>query len=573
MIKIINHAVLVMLVVLACTSCGVGMNHKLLLLAEEQLMQKTDSCEVLLNQVSFDDLNDEDKALHGLISSWLLYRQYAKDIPEEPLQTAFNYFHDSQDPLRKAQVYFLRSVIHKDQNRGLPSEWTEDLYSACLAIEKTDDYLLASQIYQNYSTTFTHVKQYDEAKVWVDKFVNAARKSGNKGEYVQALIYKSENSLHCEEARVQREIGSTDGNLIARHTRFTDAFTAIYTALDIAKKNEMKVALGRIYTQLSIYHSFCQQLDSLLYYAKLSVKTNEELYAKGLRKEATNYVTLSDAYRKLGQADSAIYYAQKTLSTPGTPLRNKKVAAQMMYLVYSELKNDYKTSLMWMRRFNELEEMINKESIASNVDAAQNAAKREQEKSILRQENKHTTDWLVWSIVIGALIIAGITVRLVLNRRKYLKQLKLQEAEFNHMIDEMRSKNDEIGSVPVVSDAASADDVPDEVVLTGNTKEQLKVNVSSILYLTSDSNYIKVYHLDDEGKVQSKMIRQTMTAIESQLKSFPHIVRCHRAFIVNLQHVKSALSTTSGLLLTFDVDVEHVPVSKTYISLIKNSLK
>lgn len=556
-----------------CASCGGGKSHDTLLLAEEQVTKSADSCDVLLQSIDVNELSTEDKALHGLISSWLLYRQYASEIPEEPLQAAFDFYHDSKDPRRRAQVYFLRAVIHNDQKRGQPSEWMEDLYSACLAIEQTDDYLLASQIYQNYSAQFTHLRRYDDARPWVEKFVEAARKSGNTGEYVQALIYKSENCMRAEEARVQKELGTTDGKEIARHANFKEGFAAIYKAKAIAEEKDMKVALGRIYTQLSVCHSNNQNLDSLLYYAKLSVTTNEQLHAQGIRKEATNYLTLCDAYRKLGQADSAIYYATKTFDTPGTPLRNKQVAAHLLYNIYADLKNDYKLSMEWMRRYNQLADSVNQTTIASNIKAVQDAAVSEQEKSSLKEEKQQTLGWLKWSIALGMAIVIAILMLMVRNRRRYHQQLQEKEAEFNRMIDDMRSKMEASKSQDAAKPAAAfavEAAAPSEIItLIGNTKDTISVNAASILFLTSDSNYIKVFHLDPDGRVQSKMIRQTMTSIESQLKDYPHIVRCHRAFIVNLQHAKSAKSTSSGLLLSLDSTAEQVPVSKTYLSFIK----
>lgn len=563
-------------VALICVSCGGDQSHKTLLEAERYVTDNTDSCAILLKKVDLDNLNEEDKALYGLISSWLLYRQYVKEIPEEPLRTAFEYFHDGNNPLRRAQVYFLRGVIHADQLRGKESEWMEDLYSASLAIEQTDDYLLASQIYQNYSTKFTHVQRYEEARVWVDKFVEAARMSGRQGEYVQALIYKSENCLKAEEKRVEKEYNTTDGNLIAKHGDFNEAFSTIYKALGIAQQNNFRVALGRIYTQLTLCHSTCQNLDSLLYYAELSVRTNEQLHEEGVRKEATNYVLLCDAHRKLGHADSAIFYAMKTMDTDGTPLRNKRAAAHLLYNIYADLKGDYKTSMEWMKVFNQLTDSINQSNITANINAVQTAAISEQEKSSLKKENKHTLDWLIWSVVIGATVIIAISVILIINRRRYHRELQKKEEELNRMICDMHHKTGQTKEQPsVISETDDGkDNSPSDIItLTGNTKEKVTVNASSILFITSDSNYIRIFHLDAEGKVQSKMIRQTMTSIESQLKNYPHIVRCHRAFIVNLQHAKNAKSTSAGLLLALDATTERVPVSKTYISFIKSRMQ
>lgn len=575
-----SNICLLLYVLLAFISCDGDQYHHRLLLAEEQVTQSADSCARLLRDIPVEKLQGEDVHLYSLVHSWMLYRQYAKEIPEEPLQTAYEYYRECQNPLRRAQAYFLHAVISQDQKRGQPSQWMEDLYSACLAIGQTDDYLLASQIYQNYGSRLTQLERYDEGLVWIEKFVDAAQRCGHRGEYVQALIMKSNNRLYAEDARVKQEYQTQEGTVIAQHTHFEEAFAAIYAALSIARQHQMEVELGRIYNQLSICHSRCQRPDSTLYYARMSVLINEKLYAEGKRKELPHYLTLADAHRKLGNADSALYYARKTFDTPGMPLRNRRVAAQLMYNIYDNLKGDYLASLNWMRICNQINDSINQMTIATNLEAVQDAAVSEQEKATLRTEKQHTVHWLLWISVIGLLTIVCISFRLYYNRRLYHRHLLEQEDDFNRRIDEMRNRMEEIKPEPhsqetteVLQNLQNPDiQVPDRITLTGSTREQIEVEPSSILFLTSESNYVKVLILDADGKVQSKMLRQTMNNIESQLNVYPYIIRCHRAFIVNLQHVRHATTSSAGLQLSLDVTSLRVPVSKTYLPVVKASL-
>ncbi|MBQ0056613.1 MAG: LytTR family transcriptional regulator DNA-binding domain-containing protein [Bacteroidales bacterium] len=547
--------------ILTFTSCSDDAYHRHLLLAEEQVTQNADSCARLLEAIPIDELHGEDEALYGLVHSWLLYRQYAKEIPEEPLQKAYDYYHDSRDPHRRAQVFFLHSVISQDQKRGQPSQWMEDLYSACLAIGETDDYLLASQIYQNYGSRLTQIDRFDEGLVWIEKFVDAAQKSGHRGEYVHALIMKSHNRLYAEGARVKQELQTSEGAAIAQHANFEAAFAPIYTALAIARQYGMELELGRIYNQLSVCHSRCQQSDSTLFYARLSVLLNEKLYAQGKRKELPHYLALADAYRKMGNADSAIFYARKTFETPGMPLRNRRVAAQLIYNTYDDLKGDYQASLHWMRIFNQLKDSIDQGTIASNLKAVQDAAASEHENAVLRTEKQHTIHWLLWISAICFLVISAISYRLYHNRRLYHRHIHELEDDFNRRINE---QNFAIQNTEIRNE--------ERIVLTGSTREQIEIEPSSILFLTSESNYVKVFHLDCDGKVQSKMLRQTMNNIEAQLNVYPFIIRCHRAFIVNLQHVRHASTSNAGLQLSLDVSSLSVPVSKTYISIVKARL-
>lgn len=571
-----------LLVLLALTSCSEGTYLRQLLLAEEQVTKDADSCAHLLQEIPVEELHGEEEALYGLVHSWLLYRQYAKEIPEEPLQTAYDYYRTSNDPHRRAQVHFLHAVIGLDQKRGQPSLWMEDLYSACLAIEQTDDYLLASQIYQNYGSQLTQINRFDDALIWIDKFVDAAERSGHRGEYVQALIMRSNNRLYAEDARVKQELQTSDGNCIAQHTHFDEAFASIYAALALAQEYQMELELGRIYNQLSIYHSRCQQPDSTLYYARLSVSLNERLHASGKRKELPHYLSLADAHRKLGNADSAVYYARKTFDTTGMPLRNRRVAAQLLYNIYADLKGDYQTSLEWMRISKQLDDSINQITIASNLEAVEDVAASEQEKAALRNEKQHTLCWLVWTAILCFLAIVSILYRLHQNRQKYRRQFQELEEDFNRRINEMRTRMEEVKVEKVSNETTKVPQSQplqnpepqqeNRLILTGNTREQIEVQPSSILFLTSESNYVKVIILDNEGRVQSKMLRQTMSNIESQLNAYPYIIRCHRAYIVNLQHVRHASTSSAGLLLTLDATNQHVPVSKTYISIVKASM-
>lgn len=577
-----RSAYILLLIIPTIVSCKEDSYHHQLLLAEEQVVQNVDSCARLLNEIPTEELQGENEALYGLIHSWLLYRQYAKEIPEEPLQKAYEYYRESKDPQRKAQVYFLHAVINQDQKRGHPEQWMEDLYSACLAIEHTDDHLLASQIYQNYGSHLTQMGRFDEALIWIDKFVDAAKRSGHRGEYVQALISKSNNRLYAEDARVKQKYQTSEGTIISQHTQFEEAFDYIYQALAIAQQYKMEVELGRIYNQLSIYHSRCQRPDSTLFYARCSVLLNERLYAQGKRKELPHYLMLADAHRKLGNADSAIYYARKTYNTPGMPLRNRRAAAQLIYNVYDNLKKDYLASLNWMRICNQLNDSINQVTIATNLEAVQIAAVSEQEKATLRTEKRYTMHWLYWTAFLCFLVIVVFTYRLYHNRQLYLRHFQEQEEDFNRRINEMRTKEEELRaeksrnvaeedlqSTPLQTPEIQ---LADQIVLTGSTREQIEVETSSILFLTSESNYVKVLYLDTDGKVQSKMLRQTMNNIESQLNAYPHIIRCHRAFIVNLQHVRHASTSTAGLQLSLDATTLRVPVSKTYLSIVKASL-
>ena len=102
----------------------------------------------------------------------------------------------------------------------------------------------------------------------------------------------------------------------------------------------------------------------------------------------------------------------------------------------------------------------------------------------------------------------------------------------------------------------------------GNTRDMLDISVKDLIYIESEGNYIKVTYLHD-GNVQQKMIRNTLKQIEQMVLSFNHIIRCHRAFLVNTHQVIKIDGNARGYYLTLRNCSQEVPVSRAYTTLIK----
>lgn len=101
------------------------------------------------------------------------------------------------------------------------------------------------------------------------------------------------------------------------------------------------------------------------------------------------------------------------------------------------------------------------------------------------------------------------------------------------------------------------------ITLSGKTKEQLVLNPENILYIEASGNYVDIHFWEDE-KVSRRMLRTTIQQMENVLKVYPTIIRCHRAFIVNISYIEKATSNHHGLLLVLKTIDKEVPVSRTY---------
>ena len=110
------------------------------------------------------------------------------------------------------------------------------------------------------------------------------------------------------------------------------------------------------------------------------------------------------------------------------------------------------------------------------------------------------------------------------------------------------------------------------VTLTGSTSESATVKVPDLLYIEAVGNYVKVYHLKD-GQVKTDMLRATSKQIEDELREHPMIVRCHRAFLVNLQQVERINSKSGTMQLLIKHCKDSIPVSRSNIAHVKDAIK
>ena len=84
-------------------------------------------------------------------------------------------------------------------------------------------------------------------------------------------------------------------------------------------------------------------------------------------------------------------------------------------------------------------------------------------------------------------------------------------------------------------------------------------------------NYVKVYHLH-EGQVQTDMLRATSKQMEEDLRAYPVIVRCHRAFLVNLGQVEQIISRSGSMQLLIKHCQESIPVSRSNMAQVKQAI-
>ena len=97
---------------------------------------------------------------------------------------------------------------------------------------------------------------------------------------------------------------------------------------------------------------------------------------------------------------------------------------------------------------------------------------------------------------------------------------------------------------------------------------RLSIKRENLLLVESADNYVCVYYLNG-AKIQKTMVRNTLARVAEYL-SGTSVVRCHRSYMINLDHAKVLHRDKEGVFVELGIEgVPDVPISRTYIENIK----
>jgi hypothetical protein len=94
-------------------------------------------------------------------------------------------------------------------------------------------------------------------------------------------------------------------------------------------------------------------------------------------------------------------------------------------------------------------------------------------------------------------------------------------------------------------------------------KDSLSIKVSLILFIRSANNYIEVFWKENVT-IKSQLVRCSMTKAEEILKEDKFIFKCHRSYLVNINHIEKVEGNSQGYRLFFEKVDFFVPVSKNF---------
>jgi hypothetical protein len=99
-------------------------------------------------------------------------------------------------------------------------------------------------------------------------------------------------------------------------------------------------------------------------------------------------------------------------------------------------------------------------------------------------------------------------------------------------------------------------------------KDSLAIKVSLLLVIRSANNYIEVFWKEGDT-IKNQMVRCSMVTAEESLKEHKFIFKCHRSFMININHIEKIEGNSQGYRLFFENINFPIPVSKNSVDKLK----
>ena len=100
-------------------------------------------------------------------------------------------------------------------------------------------------------------------------------------------------------------------------------------------------------------------------------------------------------------------------------------------------------------------------------------------------------------------------------------------------------------------------------ILDEKDEIRLSIKRENLVLIESADNYVCVYYINGD-KTKKTMVRNTLARVAEHLKG-TSVVRCHRSYMINLEHAKVMHRDKEGVFIELGIEgVPDVPISRTY---------
>lgn len=410
-------------ILLSCSDLRRGGLPEVYVKAEALASTKPDSALRVLEGIDTTAIDGYERATYLILKTFAAYNSYAPEISQSQLKECTDYFLAGRDRQRRALSRYLIAVVENDYLNGSKAKVCDELKRGCREVEGTGDHNLASLLFLRYGSEMYGRKWYDNAIEAFEKSYQEAVAGDYRVTQVTALIDIAQSWMFK---------GDADRN-------YDKAIDYALLAVDTAEKYGLHDSYSKAMNSLSSCYSRAGDFENALDCARKATAMSEELFRSGVRKEPVRHTALADAYRKVGKADSAIFYAAMDTASTMNPV-TRASATQLLYIVYNELLHESDSAMKYITSYNRQKESLLKaqenDKVVSNEVAMEQDESRERVRGVLA----------VTLSVIIALLVAALLIFVMMRRilRRKDSSLGEQSRQIERQSEEIREKSEEI---------------------------------------------------------------------------------------------------------------------------------
>lgn len=169
------------------------------------------------------------------------------------------------------------------------------------------------------------------------------------------------------------------------------------------------------------------------------------------------------------------------------------------------------------------------------------------------------------TFLVGAFPVTGLVLLSYIRRLKKYNQLA-EKLPVNTSV----GSNSSMGNIAVIDPGQEVRHA--EITLVAdNDKDKLTFPSEELLYIESSDNYCTVVYRKN-SQLLKPLLRSSLSRLEKQIDQ-PHIVRCHRSYVVNLNRVERVTGNAQGYKLHLMGGQFQIPVARQYNETLVAELK
>ncbi len=440
---------------------------------------------------NYTQMNDEGKAMFGLLLFNALDQNALKSFPPEKIDFSIHYYTFNKEKKHLAYCYFYKARMYKNERDY--KNVIQNLLKSKELVSPEKDHDLLARIYFELAQISGFQGEFDKAEEYYKLADSEFGKAGDRER--QAKTYITMGWLY---------LAKEDFDLSIEYSR---------KALDNTPDS---IIMGDALNNIGNSYYYKEQFDSALYYLRKSLS-----YTYFDTNISSRYYHLANVYSYTRQFDSAYVYVNQALQYP-IDIYFEEECYRILTKIAFEKDN-----------IKDLKIYVNKQQICQD-----SIKKLEQQTNINVLEKMHQTDietasmknqLLLLTIAIICLFVAGGTIFLILHKRNKQKQIKAEIYKKEHakVQQEYRSTKKE-------ADIYKSELKRNKELLVLDLKNELDKTKTKYADMRKSANaeqrealdkkiFDEVLHVDDEKAFIFKMNKVLNNLPEKLKQDFPDL--------------------------------------------------